>query len=179
MVCNVHHTAKSASMVCIIAQSHAPRCASYRGVKLLGVVCITPQSQTAHRGVKKKWWSLVAFKGIIRRNPFWGDHIYHERKVLKIKMLIYYRPKILTPRCHAHLRNSKVLNFVIEYRNQNRLWKYLNLFIRGPRWVRIIKNGGRDLHTEEGLTCPLRPLNFFHPTLQLHYTVTISLIDVQ
>ena len=33
--------------------------------------------------------SVVAFKETIRRNPFRGEHIYHERKDLKYKMLIY------------------------------------------------------------------------------------------
>ena len=33
--------------------------------------------------------SLVPFKGTIRRNPFRGEQIYHERKDLKYKMLIY------------------------------------------------------------------------------------------
>ena len=34
------------------------------------------------------------------------------------------------------------------------------------------------LKTQEGLTGPLRPQNFC-PTLQLHYTVGFSLIDVK
>ena len=33
--------------------------------------------------------SMVAFKETIRRNPFRGEHIDHERKYLKYKMLIY------------------------------------------------------------------------------------------
>ena len=34
---SVHHTAESDSAVCILPRSKAPRCASHRGVKLLGV----------------------------------------------------------------------------------------------------------------------------------------------
>ena len=37
--------------------------------------------------------SLVAFKRTIRRNPFRGEHIYHERKDMKYKMLIYSTKK--------------------------------------------------------------------------------------
>ena len=45
--------------------------------------------QTAHCGVKIEIFeSLVAFKGTIRRNPFRGEHIYHERKDLKTKYFI-------------------------------------------------------------------------------------------
>ena len=84
--------------MCIPLQSQAPRCASYRGVKLSGVfptaesssgVCITPWSQTAHRGVKlhtgesNLWESLVALKGTIRRIPFKGKLFYHLRKDMK------------------------------------------------------------------------------------------------
>ena len=35
--------------------------------------------------------SLVAFKGTIRRNPFRGEHIYHEKKDKKYKMLFNKR----------------------------------------------------------------------------------------
>ena len=96
----VHPTAKSA--VCIL---------SHRRVKLRSVhpteesssaVCIAPRSQTAQSRVNIEIFeSLVAFKGTIRRNPFRGEHIYHERKDLKTNFL-FAKPKILTPRCHAH-----------------------------------------------------------------------------
>ena len=62
-------TAESDSTVCILPQSQAPRCALHRRVKL------TPPSQNQNLCM-----SLVAFKGTIRRNPFMGEHIYHERK---------------------------------------------------------------------------------------------------
>ena len=53
-VCTVHHSAKSDSAVCIPLRSQSPQCA----------FC----------------FSLVAFKGTIRTNPFKGEHVYHERK---------------------------------------------------------------------------------------------------
>ena len=64
-----------------------PRCVSYHEVELRGenytaesssAVCITLWSQN-----RKLWWSLAAFKGTIWRNPFMGEHFYHEKKDLK------------------------------------------------------------------------------------------------
>ena len=46
------------------------------------------------------------------RNPFRGEHIYHEKKKRK---KIFAKPNICTPRCHAHAE-SYFSNFVVEYR---------------------------------------------------------------
>ena len=43
-------------------------------------MCIIPPSQNQ----KKFRWSLVAFKGTIRKNPFRGEH-YHEKEIWSIK----------------------------------------------------------------------------------------------
>ena len=72
------------SVVCIILQSQASRCASYRTVNLHGVhdtsesssacnVHHTSESNCIPRSQNKKYlWSLVAFKGTIRRNILLG-----------------------------------------------------------------------------------------------------------
>ena len=52
-------------------QVNLPRCASHYRVRI------------------KFSLSMAAFKGTIRRNPFRGEHVYHERKYLKYLMLIY------------------------------------------------------------------------------------------
>ena len=87
-LCGLHLTAESNSAVCIKPRSQALLCASHRGVKLCGVhhsaeSNCTPQSQN-----QNLCESLVPFKGTIRRNPFRGSHIYHERKNLKDFFLI-------------------------------------------------------------------------------------------
>ena len=84
-------------------RSQAPRCATHHGVKLRSVhhtaessdqnffknsaVCITLQRQAPQCASKSL--SLVAFKGTMRRNPFGGENIYHERKYLKYKKWVY------------------------------------------------------------------------------------------
>ena len=112
----VHHTTESSnknfsksSAVCITPRSYAPWCASHHGVKLHGVhhtaeSNCTPGSQ--NRNLRE---SLVAFKGTIRKNPFRGEHIYHERKDLK-----------------------KTICDRISRRNRNWIQKYFSLFIRSP-----------------------------------------------
>ena len=55
-------------------------CVSLCGVSLRSVYHIANQNLRL---------SLVAFKGTNWRNPCRGEHIYHERKDLKYKMLIY------------------------------------------------------------------------------------------
>ena len=94
-------------------QSQSPRCLSQWRDKLhtaesISPVCITTKRETAHRRVnlpsvyhneetncaprsqnQNLCLSLVAFKGTVRRNPITGENIYHERKDLKYKMLIY------------------------------------------------------------------------------------------
>ena len=68
------------STVCII-----PQCASPCGVKLRNVHH-TAESNCTWQSLNKKCnWSLVAFKGTIRKNPLRSEHFYHERKDLKYK----------------------------------------------------------------------------------------------
>ena len=83
----VFHTAESIdpnfsknSTVCII-----PQCASQCGVKLRNVHH-TAESNCTWQSLNQKFnWSLVAFKGTIRKNPLRSEHFYHERKDLKYK----------------------------------------------------------------------------------------------
>ena len=139
--------------MCIPPPRQAPRCASQRRVKLRNV--LSPRSQAPrcalHRRVKLRsvhhtaysnstprsqnqyfCESLVAFKGTIRRNPFRGKHIYHDRKDFK-KNFIFAMPKILTLRHHAH-HEVEFFKFCyrISWRNRNQIRKYFSLFIRGP-----------------------------------------------
>ena len=48
---------------------------------------------------------MVAFKETIRRNPFRGEHIYHERKDLKYKKLIHKEIFFWFQWCAAHRRD--------------------------------------------------------------------------
>ena len=119
MVCNVHPTRSQFSAVCFTQRNPSPQCVS----KML----------------------LDAFKGTIRRNPFRGEHIHHERKALKHKKWVYStKSKILTLLCYAHCGgNIFEHGNQISQRNQNRIRKYVSLFYQVPWWVRIMKNGGK------------------------------------
>ena len=64
--------AESSSALCITLRSQAPRCASYQGVKLHGVMHTVESTCTQQSQNQNLWESLVAFKGTIRRIPFWG-----------------------------------------------------------------------------------------------------------
>ena len=121
--------------------------ASLRGENLHGVhptrsqfsaVCITQRNQSPQCVSKML---LDAFKGTIRRNPFRGEHIHHERKALKHKKWVYStKSKILTLLCYAHCRgNIFEHGNQISQRNQNRIRKYVSLFYQVPGWVRIMK----------------------------------------
>ena len=75
----LHHTAKSISVVCIAQQSQSLQCASHPVVKL----------HTAEWALKNSLVSSCFYSiGTIRRNPFRGEHSYHE-KIVKWRMLHY------------------------------------------------------------------------------------------
>ena len=80
--------------------------ADLSGVQHTAEINCTPrkQNQILHL-------SMVIFKETIRKNPFRGEHIHHERKSLRYKMLIYFKKKCLSQRCAAHCGDY----FVIEY----------------------------------------------------------------
>ena len=130
----------------------------------ISAVLIISRSQTAHRRVKIK---KFAFKGTITRNPFRGEHIFHERKDLRYKMLIYYAINFdtavsCTPR-------SRIFE-LISRRNRNRIRKYLSLIIRGLDGFESSKNGGkksRDTH----------PLRSKKGIFQTRFSTTSSLIS--
>ena len=67
------------SVVCT-PRSQDPGYASYLGVKLCGAHHTEESSCIPLSQNRNLWESLVAFKGTVRRNPFRGEHIYHERK---------------------------------------------------------------------------------------------------
>ena len=76
-------TVESSSAVCIWPQCQATWCASHPRVKLRGVHHTVELNYTPRSQNRKFHWSLDAFKGTIRRNPFMGEHIFHERRDLK------------------------------------------------------------------------------------------------
>ena len=108
---NVHPTAESNSAVCFPPWSQAPWCASHCRVncnKFLKKLCVSQASRcSSHCGVelhgvhhttesnctlgsqnRNLFESLVGLKGTVGRNPLRGEHILHERKDLKKKILI-------------------------------------------------------------------------------------------
>ena len=103
-------------------------------------MCIIPPSQNQ----KKFRWSLVAFKGTIRKNPFRGEH-YHEKRDLKYKKY----QQFLTLRCHAHrgLAESNFSNFVFEYLGEIET-EFANT-LSCLSWVRIMEKnrGGKSRDT--------------------------------
>ena len=137
----VHHTVKSSdpnfsknSAECITLQSQALRCASYNRVKLRFVhhteessfaVCITPLSQTAHRGVR-----IENFGGLWLLLKGQSGEILYEVNTFIMKEKIwrtffwFAKPKILNPRCDV---NCRVEFFElwdrISRRNRNRIRK--------------------------------------------------------
>ena len=100
-------------------------------------VCITPRSQTAHRGVKIEisvslWLLLNGQSGEI----LLGVNTSIIKQKIWRKKIWYAKPKILTPQCHAH----RGVGFIelydgISRRNRNRVRKYFSMFIRGPDTV--------------------------------------------
>ena len=68
----VHPTAESSSAVCFQPRSQALWCASNRRVKLRGVHHTVESNCTPRCQNRNLWESLVAFKGAIRRIPFFG-----------------------------------------------------------------------------------------------------------
>ena len=111
-LCGVHHTAESSS-----------------------AVCIALRSQTAHWGVK-----IEIFKGTIRRNPFRGEHICHERKDLKKKNFYLLSLKFWLSSV-MHTAESNFSNFVIEYLCEI-VTEFENTLACLARWVRIMKKSG-------------------------------------
>ena len=75
----------------------------------ISAVWCTPRSQN-----RNLCESLVAFKGTIRRNPFRGEHIYHERKKMEEHIFDLLSPNFWL-RCVMHTAMSNFPNFVIVY----------------------------------------------------------------
>ena len=111
----VHHTAerklniwKTSTVWCtpqrcirwyLKPQSLTPQYASHCKIKLSGVHSTTESNCTLLSPNRNLCESLVAFKGTIRRYPFWGEHFYHERK--ELKNFFFFFTKMLTPWCHT------------------------------------------------------------------------------
>ena len=117
----VQHTAEIVSAVCCTPLRSSPwcmcniprrwsqRCATHRRDDLSSVehtaeTNCTPRSQNQNLHL-----SQVAFNGTIRRNPFRGENICHERKDKSIKCL-FTKNTFWSQRCAAHWGD----NFVIE-----------------------------------------------------------------
>ena len=99
-------------------QRRSQRYATHRGDDLSGVqhtaeINCTPRNQNRNLHL-----SMVAFKETIRRNPFRGEHIYHEKKDLKYKMLIFFL--LISEVCCTPRRS---LCDRISLRNPNRIRK--------------------------------------------------------
>ena len=80
-----------------------------------------------HSAESKSKSSLVAFKETIRRNPFWGEHIYHEKKneEKNLDLLINF----FYVRGVSH-------NFVNEYLDEIETeFENTSACYQGPRWV--------------------------------------------
>ena len=120
-------------------------CATHRKVDLSGVQHTAETNCTLRSQNGNIHLSVVAFKQTIRRNPYWGEHIYHKRKDLKYEMLGYWEI-FLTLWCAAH----RVDNFVIKNLSTT-LWSKisakskLNLKILQPVYqgLKSWKNGGQ------------------------------------
>ena len=152
--------------MCISRWSQTPECASHRGVQLRGVHhtmevikisqkgCgvhhtaesnCTPQSQTVHCRVKikifvslwllLKWQSgeiLLEVNTSIRKEKIWRTIFW------------FAKPKILTPRCHAHLGvNFFLLCDRISQRNWIRIQNTLACLSGAQIGSNHEKNGGR------------------------------------
>ena len=108
---------ESISAVCRTPRSQSRQCAGHHRDDLsilqhtaetISAFCNTPQRQTMYIPRSQNWnlnLSLVAFKETIRKNPFSSEHIYHERKDFKYKILIckekfFVSAVCCTPRRH-------------------------------------------------------------------------------
>ena len=123
-------------------QSQSWRCLSHCGVKLCSVhhtaeSNCSPQSQN-----RNLCFSLVAFKGTIRRNPFRGEHIQYckswkkriEEFFKNLVSLKFWLHRVI------HTTELNFSNLVIEYLGESKpnskiLWPVY----QGPGWVRIMK----------------------------------------
>ena len=138
----VHPTTESSSAMCFPLQSQSWRCLSHFGVKLCYVhhtaeSNCSPQSQN-----RNLCFSLVAFKGTIRRNPFRGEHIQYckswkkriEEFFKNLVSLKFWLHRVI------HTTELNFSNLVIEYLGESKpnskiLWPVY----QGPGWVRIMK----------------------------------------
>ena len=143
----MHPTADTISAVCITLRRQSPRCATHRWDDLCSIQpsvetitgCATYHGDRLHTSMSKSKSSCVSSssKGLIRGNPFRGEHIDHEWTDLKYKILLYWE------KCFGVSGRWQLCDR-ISRRNRNRIRKCFNLFIRGPRWIRIMKKGGRN-----------------------------------
>ena len=116
----VQPTEEMISAVCNPLRRWSPRCATHRGDDLRSVQHTSEINCTLQNQNQNLHFSIIAFKETIRRNPFMGKHIYHERKDLKICTL------------------WRQLCDQISWWNWNQIQKYISLFIRA-KWVQIMK----------------------------------------
>ena len=151
---NGHFSNQSDFAVCIPPQRRALRCASYCGVKLLGVHHTAKSKCTLRSQNQNLYESLGAFKGTIRRIPFRGEQFYHVRKDLK-KNFLFAKTKILTRWCNAHcgVEFFKLCDRISQ-RNQNQvrnrnLWESLVAFKGTTR--RIPFRGEQFFHVRKDL----------------------------
>ena len=90
-LCGIYPSSESSSALRIPPQSQTPRYASYHWVKFSSVHHTTESNYTPRSQNLKFCWSLVSFKGTIRRNSFRGEHFYHKRKYLKYKKSFFLK----------------------------------------------------------------------------------------
>ena len=106
-VCITPQAPRTAELeVCLLLRSPTLRCASHCGVKLHTVHTLRSQNWNL-------WESLVAFEGQTGEILSGVNTSIMKEKIWRT-FFWFAKPKILTPRCHAH-PGVKILNFVIEY----------------------------------------------------------------
>ena len=83
---------------------------------------------------------MVDFKDTIRRNPFRGEHIYHERKDWSIKCW-FIKNFFLSHRCAAYHGNHFVIEYLVEIKAK---FKNTLACLSGAQMgLNYEKNGGR------------------------------------
>ena len=129
--------------MCIPPRIWSPRRAAHHGD-------LTPQRQTAYRGVKIKIFTCLWLLSKGQSGEFrLGFFLCNERKSFKYKMLIY-KEKLLVSSVNSTAHCTLSFCDRISRRNRNRIRNYFRLFIRGPEsW----KNSGNKSCNTLPLKC--------------------------
>ena len=124
-LCRVNLCRESIFVVCIIPRSPTPLCASLRQDNLHGVHHTAKTNCIPGIEIFACLWLFL--KGQTGEILLRGEHIYHERKYLKYKMLIYKEKCVDSAVCCTPRRQ---LCDQISRCNRKRIRKYFSLFVR-------------------------------------------------